>query len=95
MERVFKTTFYEDFTFAEMFWEKGIRDLYKRCLQERSNDVKYFTEFVVALNHKIREWHWKENKVERLYSDLRQKADSYALEIFQGKDKEYYLRELD
>ena len=95
MDRKLKTTFYEDFSMAEMFGKEAIIDTYRRCLSEWSSDVKYFTEFVVALNHKIREWHWKENKVERLYSDLRQKADSYALEIFQGKDKEYYLREVD
>jgi hypothetical protein len=34
MERKFKTTFYSDFTFAEMFGETGIKDLYKRCLKE-------------------------------------------------------------
>lgn len=95
MERKFKTTFYEDFSMAEMFGKEAIIDTYKRCLSEWSSNIKYFTEFVVALNHKIREWHWKENNVARLYDKLWREADLLALEIFQGKDKEYYLRETD
>ena len=66
---------------------------WQRCLSEWSSDIKYFTEFVVALNHKIREWYGKENNVAKLYDKLWREADSLALEIFQGKDKEYYLRE--
>lgn len=95
MEREFKTTFYEDFSMAEMFGKEAIIDTYKRCLNEWSSDIKYFTEFVIALNHKIREWYGKENNVARLYDKLWREADLLALEIFQGKDKEYYLRETD
>ena len=95
MDRKLKTTFYEDFSMAEMFGKEAIIDTYRRCLSEWTGDVEYFTEFVVALNHKIRERHWKENKVERLYIDLRKKADSCALDIFQDEDKEYYIRESD
>ena len=57
MEREFKTTFYEDFSMAEMFGKEAIIDTYKRCLNEWSSDIKYFTEFVIALNHKILEWY--------------------------------------
>lgn len=95
MDRNFKTTFFTDFTFAEMFWEKAIRETYQRCLKERSNDVRYFTEFVVALNWKIWEWYEKDKKVAKVYDELRRQADLLALEIFKWKDKDYYLRETD
>jgi len=95
MEREFKTTFYEDFSMAEMFGKEAIIDTYKRCLSEWSSDIKYFTEFVVALKHKLWDWYEKDIKVARLYDKLWREADSLALEIFQGKDKEYYLRETD
>lgn len=95
MERKFKTTFYSDFTFAEMFGETGIKDLYKRCLKEWHWDVKYFTEFVVALNWKIRERFEKDKKVAKVYDELWREADLLALQIFKGEDKDYYLRETD
>ena len=95
MEREFKTTFYEDFSMAEMFGKEAIIDTYKRCLSEWSGDVKYFTKFVIALNHKIREWYGKENNVAKLYDKLWREVDLLALEIFQWKDKEYYLKETD
>lgn len=95
MEREFKTTFYSDFTFAEMFGETGIKELYKRCLKEWSGDVKYFTEFVVALNWKIWERFEKDKKVAKIYDKLWREADLLALEIFKWEDKNYYLRETD
>ena len=96
MERKeFKTTFYTDFTFAELFGKEAIIDIYKRCLKEWSNDVRYFTAFVMALNHKIRYWYEKDKKVAKVYDELWREADSLALEIFQWEDKKYYLRTTD
>lgn len=91
----FKTTFYEDFSMAEMFGKEAIIDTYKRCLKEWSNDVRYFTAFVMALNHKLWYWYEKDIKVARLYDKLWREADSLALEIFSGEDKKYYLRTTD
>ena len=95
MEREFKTTFYEDFSMAEMFGKEAIIDTYKRCLSEWSSDIKYFTKFVVALNHKIRERYEKDKKVAKVYDKLWREADLLALQIFKGEDKDYYLRETD
>lgn len=95
MEREFKTTFYTDFSMAEMFWKKAIIDTYKRCMKEWSSDVRYFTEFVIALNHKIRDWYEKDVEVAKIYDELWREADSLALEIFSGEDKKYYLKTTD
>ena len=57
MEREFKTTFFEDFTIADSFGDTAIADTFKRAFQEWKDDVKYFTELVIALNWKLWEWH--------------------------------------
>ena len=94
-EREFKTTFFEDFTIADNFWEKAIKDTYKRCFAEWKNNVKYFTEFVVALNWKIWQRYEKDESIARVYNDLWQEADEYACENFKGEDANYYFRLTD
>ena len=94
-EREFKTTFFSDFTIADKFWEKAIRDTYQRAFVEWKNNVKYFTEFVVALNWKIWERYEKDESVARVYNDLWQEADAYACENFKGDDFNYFYRLTD
>ena len=95
MDREFKTTFFDDFTIADNFWEKAIRDTYQRAFVEWKNNVKYFTEFVVALNWKIWERYEKDESVARVYNDLWQEADAYACENFKGDDLNYFYRLTD
>lgn len=94
-EREFKTTFFEDFTIADNFWEKAIRDTYKRAFSEWKNNVKYFTEFVVALNWKIWQRYEKDKSVAKVYNDLWIEADAYACENFKGDDLNYFYRLTD
>lgn len=96
MERQFKTTFFQDFTIADMYGEKWIRDTFKRAFEGRKNDVKYFTEFVVALNWKL--WQHYENwneKLARVYDELWRQADEYACEHFTGEEASYYWQQTD
>ena len=39
-----KTYFYGDFTIADAFGEKAIRDTYKRCFESWRDDYEYLTE---------------------------------------------------
>ena len=96
MEREFETTFYSDFTIAERVgWIKGIRWTYKRAFENWKESVKYFTEFVVALNWKIWHWHWKNDEIAKVYDELWKEADKYAVEHFKGEDLDYFYRMTD
>ena len=94
-EREFKTTFFEDFTIADKFWEKAIKDTYKNAFDGWKTNVKYFTEFVVALNRKIWERYEKDDKLARLYNDLWQEADAYACDYFKWDDATYFFEQTD
>lgn len=83
MERKFKTTFFQDFTIADYFGVKSVKDTYREAFEGWKDDVKYFTELVVALNWKL--WQHYENGNEELakvYDELRREADEYACEHF-------------
>lgn len=94
-EREFKTTFFEDFTIADKFWIKAIKDTYQRAFTEWKNNVKYFTEFVVTLNWKIWERYEKDKNVAKVYNDLRIEADEFANENFKWNDLDYFYRLTD
>ena len=38
-----KTSFYGDFTIADAFGEKSVRDTYKRCFESLKDDYEYLT----------------------------------------------------
>lgn len=90
-----KTTFYSDFSLAEPFGLKGIKDTYNRAFKAWKNDVEYMSEFVVVLNHKIWEHHETNNALAKLYDELWRKADDFCREHFKGTDLEYYFDFID
>ena len=56
------TTFYTDFSLAEMFdGVEGIKDTYKRAFEGWKHDYKYLTELYMVLNWKIWE-HYETNR---------------------------------
>lgn len=90
------STFYADFSVADFYGTKAIEDTYKRCFDSWKENVKYYTEFVAALNHKI--WFWHEAKVDsyiQLYDRLWKKADEYGCNHFKGDDATHYFKVLD
>lgn len=96
MEREFKTTFFTDFTIADMYGEKWIRETYQNAFEGWKDNVQYFTEFVVALNWKL--WEHYENWNEplaRVYDELWRQADEYACEHFKWEDATYYWQQTD
>lgn len=95
------TTFWSDFTIADKFVKiepTSIIDTYKRGMSYAKTDYKYYTEFVMVLNHKM--WLHHElgnNELSRQYQKLWEKADSNFSKVF-GKNKkaaEYYYATLD
>lgn len=95
-ERPFKTTFFEDFTIADKFGKDAIIDTYMRAFKSWHNDYKYLTELVIALNWKIWQHYdnWDEDTA-RLYQDLWERCDWYAMDYLKWSEFNYYLRETD
>ena len=92
-----KTTFWSDFTIAEMVSGiDGIKDTYNRAFNEWQSDYVYLTELVMMLNWKIWYHHDTGNmKLAELYNELWEKTDQWALEHLAGEAKDYFLRTLD
>ena len=89
------TTFYEDFSIADRFGISAIKDTFKRAFENWKDNYKYLTELVMALNWKIWEHYESNEKVARVYSDLWEKADGYAMDNLKGEELRYFLSTTD
>ncbi len=90
------TTFYTDFSIADMFGEKGVKDTYKRGLQDAvCMGYKELTEFVMALNWKIWEHYETNEQLAEVYNTLWRKAQQYAIDHLKGEELSYYYRTTD
>ena len=84
------TTFYEDFSIADMFGLDAIKDTYNRAFEEWKSDYKYVTELIMALNWKIWEHYEKNDAYAELYNKLWLQADEWANENLDGDAYHYY-----
>ena len=91
----FKTTFWQDFTIADKFGIKAIKDTYKRAFNEWKDNYIYLTELVLVLNWKIWDWYEKDEEVARVYNDLWEKTDRYALDNLQENELNYFINTTD
>jgi len=92
---VTQTTFWEDFTIAEKFGEKAIKDTFSRAFKEWKNNYIYLTELVIILNWKIYQHFSHDNKLAKIYNDLWEKANSYACNHLKGKELSYFYKITD
>lgn len=94
-----RTSFWMDFTIADMFGRDSIRNTYDRALREWKSNTEYLTELVMVLNWKCWEWHnTREEYAERysrFYAELYEQADMYCMDHLSGDDMDYYLRTVD
>ena len=89
------TTFFEDFSIADVFGVDAIKDTYNRAFSEWKNNYKYLTEFVLVLNWKIWE-HYESNKdCAEVYDKLFHEAQDYALENLKGEELSYFYEITD
>lgn len=96
MEGLVSNTFWMDFTIADAFGMKEIKDTYKREFTEWKSDYKMLTALVVILNHKI--WQHYEagrHEVAKLYDNLWRQAEDYALTNLKDAELEYYFEVTD
>lgn len=95
-ERRPDSTFYADFSVADVYGTDAIKETYERASREWQKDARMFTELVGALNHKI--WFWFEQGVEEysnLYNELWEKADAWGCEHYRGEDATHFYQVLD
>lgn len=90
-----KTTFYSDFSIADHFGARAVKDTYKRAFNEWKHDYVYLTELVMILNWKIWEHYEKNTELARLYNNLWQEADEYACNNLKGDELSYFYRTTD
>lgn len=103
------TTFYGDLSVAEFVeGEKGVKQTYEEVVKSWGKNIKYFTEFVMALNYKCWEWYdiatgrrdalinvGDEMSLSELYKDLYYKGVDYVDEHFKGEDLTYFYKITD
>lgn len=89
------TTFWMDFSIADKFGVNAIKDTFKRAFEEWKSNIKYLTELVMVLNHKIWYWYEKNDTLAGLYNDLWQEADGWCHDNLTGDDADYYYTTTD
>lgn len=85
------TTYYTDFSIADNYGEKAIMDTYKRSMELAKTDYRYLTELVMALNWKIWEHYNHNDKYARLYNDLWEQTDEYAMNTLKDEELSYFF----
>lgn len=85
------TTFWNDFSIADMFGVNAIKDTFDRAFKEWKNNYKYLTELVMVLNHKIWQWYERNEVIAEAYNELWKKADTYACENLHGEEARYFF----
>lgn len=89
------TTFWMDFSIADNFGIKAIKDTYKRAFDEWKGNYKYLTELVMVLNWKIWEHYEKNETFANLYNSLWETADRYAMRNLKGDELKYFISTTD
>lgn len=90
-----QTTFWMDFSIADRFGADAIRDTYKRAMEGWKDNYIYLTELVMVLNHKIWQWHGKNEALANAYNRCWEKCDEYALEHLKGDELTYFYTTTD
>ena len=85
-----QTTFWEDFSAADIFGLSAIQDTFNRAFEEWRGNYKYLTELTLVLNHKIWQYHEKIPEFAKLYNTLWEQAGQYAVETLKDDELSYY-----
>ena len=94
-----QTTFWDDFSIADIYGEFAIRDTYRRAFKAWKKDYQYLTELTMILNWKL--WYWYEsNEIYaehycKLYMELFEELDMWCVDNLKGHELTYFLRTVD
>jgi len=90
------TTFYLDFSIADVFGVDAVKDTYTRAFKEWKTNSKYLTELVMVLNWKCWEhYNAKNNELSELYSSMYYELDDWCLNNLKGSELNYYIHTTD
>lgn len=90
------TTFWDDFSIADAYGIRAIKNTYERSFNDWKDDYQYLTELVMVLNWKL--WYHYENGNEgyaRLYNELWKEVDMYAMDNLHGDELSYFIETTD
>lgn len=90
-----KTTFYTDFSIAEKFGVKGIRDTFNQVFAEWKGNYEYMTELALALNWKCWRWYEVNGLLCAVYKELFERTDEWCVNNLQGEQLDYYYQTTD
>lgn len=91
-----KTTYFEDFSIADLFGIGAIKETYKNALETaKFMGYVYLTELVMVLNWKIWEHYENNNDYGILYDKLWRKASQYAEKHLKKDELSYYYATID
>lgn len=99
-----KTTFWQDFSIADLYGPEAVLDTFKRAFREWCHDVEYIAEMSLVLNHK---GFWYNSASEKkdnngflalmseLYFNLYEQLNEWAKDNYKDADAEYYFNVTD
>ena len=90
-----KTTFWEDFSIAEVFGRRAIEETFRNAFSNWKTNYIYLTELVMVLNWKVWFWYEEDRSVSEIYNRFFETADHYAIESLRGDAREYFLKTID
>ena len=90
-----KTTFWRDFTIADMFGIEAVEDTFYRAFNEWKNNVVYVTELAMVMSWKACCYYKKDEKFMGVYSKLYQTIDEWCMNNLKDKDLKYYIETTD
>lgn len=95
------TSFYRDFSIAELYGSSAIEDTFNRAFEEWKDNFKYLTELVMVLNWKIHE-HFSNIEYDKradefcdIYTRLWSETDKYAQDNLEGNELRYFYQTTD
>lgn len=92
----FQTTFWQDFSIAEMYGNSSIQDTYNRVFKAWKTNHIYLTELVMVLNWKCWEAYEQGRELRsQLYEKLYYQTRGYACDHLQGEKLEYFYKTTD
>lgn len=99
-----QTTFWDDFSIADLYGPEAIVDTFRRAFREWKHDVKYIAEMSLVLNHKGMWWYEasqdRDNdpvlmQIAMLYFRMWEQLHEWAKANYTGENAEYYFRVTD
>lgn len=91
-----QTTFFSDFSIADVFGLNAVKDTFKRAFKEWKNDCVYLTELCIVMNLKCWEHYEKGNNVlSQYYTERYYETREYALDHLKKDELMFFIETTD